>query len=97
MSKNAEFAQTFPIDFEGFSFYIPTRESIENYYYHGWHPGGFVYHLLANDLVGAACRADSWNTGMLAAYARWLNDKMPSCAWGSAEIVDEWMRGYNES
>lgn len=98
MSKNREFTKNFPIDFEGYSFYSPTREAIENYYYHGWHPGGFVYHVLANDLVGAATRADNWNSPIISMYARWLNEKMPMCAWGSKETVDEWMKGFeNES
>ena len=98
MGQNKEFAELFPLDFSGHSLYTPTRESIEHYYYRGWHPGGFVYHLLANDLVGSITRADHWNRSIIPSYASWMNERMPHNAWGSKEIVDNWMKDFkNES
>ena len=81
----------FPLDFTGYSFYDNTQASIENYYYHKLHPGGFVYHMLCNDSVGAAGRADSWNQEKLHDYASWLVNRMPASAWGSRETVDNWL------
>ena len=82
----------YPLDFTGYSFYDHTQMSIESYYYHKLEPGGFVYHMLCNDFVGAACRADSWNQEKLPNYAMWLMHRMPPGAWGSKEIVDAWLR-----
>lgn len=88
---DAVYTALYPLDFTGYMFYNTTQQSIENYYYHKLPPGSFVYHMLCNDFVGAATRADSWNREKLHAYAMWLNDRMPRGAWGSKEIVDEWL------
>ena len=82
----------YPLDFTGYVLYDNTIESIKNYYYHKFHPGGFVYAMLCNDFVGAACRADSWNQEKLHEYANWLINRMPPGSWGSKEIVDAWLR-----
>lgn len=81
----------YPLDFSGYNFYDYTIESIKNYYYHKYHPGGFVYAMLCNDFVGAAMRADSWNREKLYDYASWLANRMPPAAWGDKETVDEWL------
>lgn len=82
----------YPLDFTGYMFYDTTQMSIENYYYRRLHPGGFVYYMLCNDFVGAACRADSWNQEKLHEYANWLINRMPPGSWGNKETVDEWLR-----
>lgn len=87
----------YPLDFTGYVLYDNTIESIKNYYYRKYHPGSFVYHMLCNDFVGAATRADSWNQEKLYDYARWLNDRMPTGAWGSKEIVDSWLRSDRDA
>lgn len=96
MSRNSEFAKLYPLEFGEYGdiLYAGTIDAIENYYYKGYIPGGFVYHLLCNDLVGAASRADAWNAQVLAHYASWMEEKMPRCAWGSKEIVDAWMEDF---
>lgn len=87
------YTKLYPLDFESYQLYDTTQMSIENYYYHKLHPGGFVYHMLCNDFVGAAIRADSWNQEKLYEYASWLSARMPTVAWGSKEAVDAWLKG----
>jgi hypothetical protein len=86
------YTSLYPLDFSGYTLYDDVIQSISNYYYHKFEPGGFVYHMLCNDFVGAACRADSWNREKLYDYANWLANRMPTGAWGSKEIVDTWLR-----
>lgn len=67
-------------------------------YTRGEHPypfGGFVTAVLANDLVGAAGRADEVNIRRLAEYASFLHNEMPGRTgdptrdfWGSYEAVE---------
>lgn len=82
----------YPLDFSGYIFYQDIMSAIENYYYHGLHPGSFVYYMLANDFVEASYKADVWNKEYLDNYELWLVDRMPPAAWGSYEKVDDWLR-----
>lgn len=91
MKMDQVYTALFPLDFTGYQFYDDTQQSIENYYYHKLHPGGFVYSMLCNDFVGAAKRADTWNKEKLAEYAMWLDFQMPRSAWGDRETVDNWL------
>lgn len=86
------YTSLYPLDFTGYVLYDNTIKSIENYYYHKFHPGSFVYAMLCNDFVGAATRADSWNQEKLHDYAMWLINRMPPGSWGNKETVDEWLR-----
>lgn len=63
-------------------------DGIKNYVEHGWEPGGFLYSLLANDLVGACSRADHWNKKAIHEWAEFLYMEMPSSLWGSYEKVN---------
>lgn len=85
------FSKLVPLDFEGYHLYGNIREAIENYYYHKLHPGGFVYHMLCNDFVGAVARADPFNSVQMKENVRWLSTCMPPSAWGSKEMVDNWL------
>lgn len=61
-------------------------------YRNGKHPysfGGFVTAILANDLVGAAKRADSVNKQLLFEYADYLYNRLPRTMWGSYDIVEQ--------
>lgn len=53
-------------------------------------PGGFVKHVLANDLVGAYGRADGENEASMKSWTMWLFNDIPSSAWGSEEAITEW-------
>ena len=88
---NDQFAKMFPLDFSGFELYDTTKSSIENYYYNRFHPGGFVYAMLANDFVGACLRADHWNAQHFQALAEFMLHRMPTNTWGSYEKVNAWL------
>lgn len=90
---NNEFARLFPLDFKGYEIYEPTQLAIINYYYHRLDPGSFVYNMLANNFVEACIRADYWTAQQLKVYAKWLNERMPTVAWGSYEKVNAWLEG----
>ncbi len=91
MNRNEEYSKLFPLDFTDYEVYDTVRSSIENYYYHKLDPGSFVYAMLCNDFVGAVLRADSWNRLQMYQNALWLANRMPASAWGSKEVVDEWL------
>jgi hypothetical protein len=81
----------YPLDFSGYELYENVKTAIENYYYHKFHPGGFVYSLLCNDLVGAVLKVDYWNSQQMKQTVLWLATRMPPAAWGSKEVVDAWL------
>lgn len=61
-------------------------------YKNGDHPyefGGFMTAILANDLVGAASRADGQNRNLLFEYASYLYNDLPRGMWGSYKIVEQ--------
>lgn len=76
-------------------------------YVAGNHPypfGGFVTAVLANDLVGAAMRADDHNVTILHEYASFLYNEMPGRTndpsrdfWGSYEAVANRIREQYEA
>lgn len=66
-------------------------DAIKRYLYDGLTPGGFLIAVLANDLAGAASRADADNRRNLAAYGHVLMFLLPVAAWGSYETVGKWL------
>jgi hypothetical protein len=70
-----------------------TREALENYFIHGYQPGGFLTSVLANDLVGAVSRADSTNKRRIPEIVNWVVFNAPAGSWGSLEVVDSWCEG----
>ena len=69
-----------------------TRETLINYFVHGYSPGGFVTSVLAGDLFLAVGRADIQNRAELSDIALWIRDNAPSGSWGSYEQVDHWLK-----
>lgn len=55
--------------------------------------GGFLEAVIANDLVGAAVRADSTNINLLPSYANWLYNETPLSSWGSRQAYHSWVEG----
>ncbi len=74
----------------------PIREDIKqsliDYVEKGWVPGGFLMSVLANDLVGALGRADSYNRATIFQITQYLYNDMPANSWGSPEIVDKYLK-----
>jgi hypothetical protein len=68
------------------------RSSLAAYAEAGLMPGGFLQAVLANDLMDAVARADSFNIEMLPVIATYVREHMPPASWGSRAAVDEWVR-----
>ncbi len=60
----------------------------------GHRPGDFLLAIFANDLVGAANRADNVNINLLATYAHFLYNEVPRACWGSKEAVEKWIDSF---
>ncbi len=69
-----------------------SKESLYNYFVHGFEPGGFMTAVLSNDLFGAVGRADSVNTDLISQYARWIENRAPYGSYGDRETVKGWLR-----
>jgi hypothetical protein len=69
-----------------------TIEALENYWTHGWEPGGFLTAVLYNDLYTAAMRADHWNKGALGYIVEYLVNEAPDGSYGSEYKVKDWCR-----
>lgn len=54
-------------------------------------PGGFLRHVLENDLMGALGKADEVNINCLPAYGRFLYNHAPCGSHGSPENVRTWL------
>jgi hypothetical protein len=67
------------------------REGARLYVERGIEPGGFLFAVLSNDLLGAYERADDVNTFAMRAWAAWLHDECPLGAQGSPEKVRAWI------
>jgi hypothetical protein len=71
------------------------------YFEFGIEPGGFFRAVLENDLIGAACRADSTNEQRLKDYALFLCNYVPGRSgdpeqdcWGSPAAVHNHLARY---
>ena len=67
------------------------EQTFRMYWDNALEPGGFAMAVLANDLLGAAQRADVWNRSELATIAQWVYHNAPPGSWGSYQIVDNWL------
>jgi len=67
------------------------EEAFRRYWDLGLPPGSFATAVLANDLIGAAALADTWNRPELAHIIQWVVTHAPRGSWGSYEIVDSWL------
>lgn len=76
------------------------RCTLANYVVYGFHPGGFMTAVIANDLYRAACAADHQNKENLAHIAEWVfwsMDKNSDVrqAYGSYDAVKKWCSSDN--
>lgn len=70
--------------------------AFRRYWDHAISPGGFATAVLANDLLGAAAQADTWNRPELAHIVQWVEYHAPRGSWGSYAVVDDWL-GRNDA
>lgn len=73
---------------------IPKRtlETIDDYVKHGFEPGGFVRAVLENNLALSFGAADEHNRAALFEIVQYIYSKVPNDAWGSPEIVNDWIK-----
>ena len=67
-----------------------TRDTISNYLFRGWAPGGFVEAMIARDYERALYSADTANRQMFWAIAMWINESMPAQSRGSYKAIEMW-------
>ena len=80
------------LDFSGYKMTEQSKESLYNYFVHGFEPGGFMTAVLSNDLYGAVGRADFVNIDLIGEYARWIESRAPYGSYGDRETVKGWLR-----
>lgn len=68
-----------------------TLETIKHYVEDGWQPGGFLTAVLANDLMNALGKADSYNRASIFEISCVVYNDIPSNCHGSYEIVNKWI------
>ena len=64
-----------------------TKYQIDEYVKHQIPPGSFVMAVLSNDLMEAFMRADDINLHYMRDIVKYVYNDIPSCCWGSPEIV----------
>jgi hypothetical protein len=68
-------------------------EPMFSYLVYGFEPGSFFTAVLANDFTGAISHSHPSNTiPALKRLVGWMNDCMPSDAYGSYTAVEEWCK-----
>lgn len=67
------------------------HEGLVEYVMRGLRPGDFLVSVLANDLAGAAQRADVLNRHVLREYVYVLKNHAPAPCWGSPALVEGWV------
>ena len=72
---------------------VPTHtiEALENYWTHGYAPGGFLSSLLCGDVYYAIRRADPWNKTALGHVVEYIIHKAPPGSYGSEELYQDWI------
>jgi hypothetical protein len=78
--------------FRGLQFSEQTKESINNYLFKGWMPGGHLESQFAHDLERALYNADTHNRTVFWAIAMWIREHAPEQAQGSYRAVEEWCK-----
>lgn len=74
---------------------IPERtlKGIYNYVEHRTEPGGFVYAVVSNNLMGAVRKADPVNEKALLEIVGFMFNYVPLGVCGSPEKVKAWIEG----
>jgi len=69
-----------------------TKQSIDNYVKHGFHPGDFVHAVLLNDLSEAFHHADCENSRDMKEIIQYVRDTVPMVAWCSINNIKRWIK-----
>jgi hypothetical protein len=78
---------------EGLDKYIPIHmhSGVIHYIVHHIEPGGFLFLMLAGDIMSAAKRADHVNNSMIPNYILFFQEYLDSDMYGDADIVNAWI------
>lgn len=66
--------------------------TLKEYVIRGVTPGNFMYAVLSNDLKEAFGRADECSASAMRTLVTFCYNEIPGNAWGSPEIVDNWVK-----
>ena len=74
-----------------------TVKALDEYFLKGYQPGGFLTHVLTNNLYGAVNSADHANKHVIYELVKWLvtEAEVPSASWGCEENVKDWVDDVN--
>lgn len=70
-----------------------TKDSLQLYVESRCHPGGFLFAVLSNDLMGAMDRADDHNREALFEICQFIYNELPNGCHGSPMAVARWLKG----
>jgi hypothetical protein len=68
-----------------------AKAALADYVENKTNPGEFLLSILRNDLLSVCEAADDMNRRRIYEYVSYVYNKIPSCAWGSREAVEDWM------
>jgi len=70
-----------------------TKEALDNYFFRGYEPGGFITSILTNNLYGAVNSADIANRHAIWEIVTWLTTDpiVPIHSWGTKDHVSNWL------
>lgn len=85
----------YKLSYVGMSLSEETKESMNNYLFRGFMPGGHLEAQLAHDLERALYNADVANRASYWAMAKWIRDSAPEGSHGNYEAVDAWCKDTN--
>ncbi len=68
------------------------RAGLRDYIQRGQIPGDYLQAVMANDLLEAVNRGDTYSHGYLGVLMAWLYNDAPGGCWGSRGIIAAWSR-----
>ena len=72
-----------------------TKEAIDHYLLHGFHPSGFLEAVLHGDLHRAVQRADHLNKQYITPITLWILEFAPSISYHSVRNIEAWVADEN--
>lgn len=84
---------TAEVKYRGIEMPESTADAIKAYIVDHCPVHKFLYHVLANNLLGAITHGDMEELAALPAIVIYAYNEVPSKAYGSPEKVDSWMKG----
>lgn len=75
---------------------FPThlQQNLRDYIDRGIPQGGFLYHVLCNDLEGAVIRATDEELLFMRAMIQWMQTCVPEAAWGTEAKYLRWVQEH---